>query len=91
MNLSRTAVAGGNGTFSSIHHPFCHDVEGWGPLSAIRYDFTPCFVDVPLASVSVCGILAGAFTVWWFLNKASRQPTQKDWHYYAKLVSTISS
>jgi ATP-binding cassette subfamily C (CFTR/MRP) protein 1 len=91
MHLSRAAVAGGNSTLHSLHHPFCHDAQGWGPLAAVGYDFTPCFVDVPLASVSVFGILAGAFTVRWLLNKASQQPTQKDWHYFAKLVSTLQT
>jgi hypothetical protein len=89
MHLSRAVVAGGNSTFQLIQHQFCHDVEGWGPLSAIGYDFTPCFVDVPLAIVSVFGILAGAATIRWLLVKASRQPTQKDWHYFAKLVSNV--
>jgi hypothetical protein len=71
---------------SQQYQPFCHNVEGWGPLSVLRYDFTPCFVDVPLAVVSLFGIVSGSLTIWWLLSKQSKQPTEKDWHYYAKLV-----
>lgn len=69
------------------YEPLCHNVEGWGPLSVLRYDFTPCFLDVPQASVALFGILGGAGTIWYLLTRQSRQPTRKDWHYFAKLVS----
>lgn len=73
---------------SPVRQPFCHNSEGWGPLSVFRYDFTPCFVDVPFAVIASFGILAGSFTVWRLLTRGSKQPTEKDWHYYTKLVST---
>ncbi|KAF2672384.1 ABC transporter family protein [Microthyrium microscopicum] len=65
---------------------FCHNYEGWGPFSDGYYDFTPCFVDVPVVAVSLFGIITGAITIWYLLNKQSKQPTPKDWHYYTKLV-----
>jgi ATP-binding cassette subfamily C (CFTR/MRP) protein 1 len=68
------------------HQPFCHNAEGWGPLSAFRYDFTPCFIDVPVALVSLFGIIPGALALWRLLATQSRQPTTKDWHFYSKLV-----
>jgi ATP-binding cassette, subfamily C (CFTR/MRP), member 1 len=71
------------------YQPFCHNAEGWGPLSVFRYDFTPCFLDVPHAVIALFGIIAGALTTWWLLMKKSKQPTEKDWHYYAKLVCQI--
>jgi hypothetical protein len=91
MQFSRSVSAVGNALNVSSavvlpHQPFCHDAEGWGPLSVFRYDFTPCFADVPQAAVALAGIIAGAATIWWLLNKQSKQPTEKDWHYFTKLV-----
>src|SRR4051794_10948777 len=31
----------------------CGNSEGWGPLSQLRYDFTPCFLDVGISTVAV--------------------------------------
>jgi ATP-binding cassette subfamily C (CFTR/MRP) protein 1 len=53
----------------------------------LRYDFTPCFLDVPYAAVALFGILLGGGSVWYLLEKKSKQPTEKDWHYFTKLVS----
>jgi ATP-binding cassette subfamily C (CFTR/MRP) protein 1 len=88
MKFSRAAIAVSNSS-STIHlQPFCHNYEGWGPLSAIRYDFTPCFVDVPQAAVALFGLVVGAATIWWLVTKTSKQPTEKNWHYFSKLVNT---
>ena len=67
--------------------PLCSDSEGWGPISSIRYDFTPCFLDVWIVSVAAWGLLGGAAAVWFLLKKRIPQEVQKDWHFYAKLVS----
>ncbi|KAJ4304167.1 ATP-binding cassette glutathione S-conjugate transporter ycf1 [Collariella sp. IMI 366227] len=63
--------------------PFCGNEEGWGPLSPFRYDFTPCFIDVWVATVAAFGVFIGAIAVWWLLK---RQPTpvSKDWHFWTK-------
>ncbi|KAL1650643.1 ATP-binding cassette glutathione S-conjugate transporter ycf1 [Didymella pomorum] len=37
--------------------PLCGNSEGWGPLSPIRFDFTPCFLDVWIMVVAVWGII----------------------------------
>ncbi|KAF2435180.1 putative ABC metal ion transporter [Tothia fuscella] len=71
---------------SSSYQPFCHNSEGWGPLATHGYDFTPCFLGVPLAVTALLGTLTGTITVWWLLTKKSKQPTEKDWHYYTKLA-----
>jgi ATP-binding cassette subfamily C (CFTR/MRP) protein 1 len=71
----------------SSYQAFCHNIEGWGPFTADRYDFTPCFMDVPVTVVSIFGILSGALTIWWLYATQSRLHTRKDWHYYSKLVS----
>jgi hypothetical protein len=66
--------------------PFCANGEGWGPLSKIRYDFTPCFMDVWVSAVAVYGILFGVAAVWWLINRKKAQEVTKDWHFWAKQV-----
>lgn len=62
----------------------CRNVEGWGPISPFRYDFTPCFLDVWITAVGFFGILLGAGAIWYLLKKAPAV-VRKDWHYYTKL------
>ncbi|KZF22614.1 multidrug resistance-associated protein 1 [Xylona heveae TC161] len=64
----------------------CGNIEGWGPLSPFRYDFTPCFLDVWIAAVSAYGVLFGAGAIFWLLKKNTPQPVAKNWHFFAKLV-----
>jgi hypothetical protein len=66
--------------------PLCGNSEGWGPLSPVRYDFTPCFMDVWVSSVALFGILFGAGAVWWLLNRKKAQEVSKDWHFWTKQV-----
>ncbi|QKX61086.1 uncharacterized protein TRUGW13939_08232 [Talaromyces rugulosus] len=66
--------------------PFCADVEGWGPLSSIRFDLTPCFLDVWVAITAAWGILLGAGALWFLFTKREAQPVTKNWHFYAKLT-----
>jgi ATP-binding cassette subfamily C (CFTR/MRP) protein 1 len=66
--------------------PLCGNSEGWGPLSPIRYDFTPCFMDVWVSSVAVFGIFFGAGAIWWLLKKKKAQEVSKDWHFWTKQV-----
>jgi hypothetical protein len=70
--------------------PFCGDVEGWGPLSKFRFDLTPCFLDVGVAIVAVWGLTMGAGAIWFLLKKRIPQPVSKNWHFYAKLVSSCT-
>lgn len=64
--------------------PFCRNIEGWGPLSPFRYDFTPCFLDVSVASVAVFGIVAGALALWWLLAKKPSNGLAKDATFWIK-------
>ena len=73
-------------TTSDSPQPLCRNVEGWGPLSPDRYDFTPCFLDVWVASVAVFGVLFGVGAIWYLYRKCAPQPVKKDWHFWAKLV-----
>lgn len=70
--------------------PFCGDREGWGPISSVIYDFTPCFLDVWVAAVAAWGIFFGAGAIWFLLTKRVAQPVSKNWHFWAKLVSLLS-
>ena len=66
--------------------PLCGNAEGWGPLSPHRWDFTPCFLDVWIAAVSVWGILGGAGAIWYLHKKCTPEAVGKNWHFYAKLA-----
>jgi hypothetical protein len=70
--------------------PFCADVEGWGPLSSIRFDLTPCFLDISVAIAAGWGIVLGAGALWFLFTKREAQPVSKNWHFYAKLVSSAN-
>jgi ATP-binding cassette subfamily C (CFTR/MRP) protein 1 len=64
----------------------CGNVEGWGPLSPDRFDFTPCFLDIWVALVAVGGVLGGAAAIYYLLKHCPSQPVKKNWHFFAKLV-----
>ena len=66
--------------------PLCGNPEGWGPISPIRYDFTPCFLDVWIAAVAVFGIVGGAGALWYLSRNCTPQPGKRNWHFFAKLV-----
>ena len=65
--------------------PLCGNSEGWGPLSPIRWDFTPCFLDVWVVVVSLWGILGGLGAIYYLYKKCHPQPVKNDWHFYTKL------
>lgn len=70
------------------HQPFCGNLEGWGPLSPSRYDFTPCFMDVWVSAVAGYGILFGAGAVWWLASKRARMrgAAGRGWGFGGKMV-----
>lgn len=72
-------------SLSSKTEPLCGDPEGWGPISVIRYDLTPCFLDIWIVLVALWGIVFGAGAVWYLLRKRVPQDVPKNWHFYAKL------
>ncbi|XHG00182.1 hypothetical protein AWENTII_003647 [Aspergillus wentii] len=71
---------------STQRQPFCGDSEGWGPISQLRFDLTPCFLDLGVALVAAFGLLMGSGAIWLLLKKRIPQPVSKNWHFYAKLV-----
>lgn len=66
--------------------PLCGNEEGWGPLSRLRYDFTPCFLDVWLASVAVFGLVFGLAAILWVLRTKKPVEVGKGWHFWTKQV-----
>ncbi|KAL2818465.1 P-loop containing nucleoside triphosphate hydrolase protein [Aspergillus cavernicola] len=66
--------------------PFCGDVEGWGPISRLRFDLTPCFLDVGVSLVAAFGLIFGSGALWFLFKMRIPQPVSKNWHFYAKLV-----
>ena len=58
--------------------PLCGNSEGWGPLSPIRFDFTPCFLDVWVMAVAVWGIVGGAGALWYLYRKCPPQPVKQN-------------
>lgn len=68
-----------------IRQPLCGNLEGWGPISQYRYDFTPCFLDVWITTVAVFGLVFGAAAIWWFLKRREPSPVGKNWHFYSKI------
>ena len=76
---------------SSVRQPFCGSVEGWGPFSPDRFDLTPCFLDVPVSVTALWGVVMGVGALWLLLKKRVPQPVSKNWHFYAKLVGSISN
>ncbi|KAK5459740.1 ATP-binding cassette glutathione S-conjugate transporter ycf1 [Exophiala xenobiotica] len=65
--------------------PLCGDQEGWGPVSSLRWDLTPCFLDVWILAVAAWGVLFGAGAIWYLFKKRIAQDVPKNWHFYAKL------
>ena len=74
------------GAAKRTKQPLCGNIEGWGPISPFRYDFTPCFLDVWISAVALFGIVFGAAAAWYLLKKKTPQPVGKNWHFYTKLV-----
>ncbi|KEY64333.1 hypothetical protein S7711_09599 [Stachybotrys chartarum IBT 7711] len=70
---------------SSFQQPLCGNEEGWGPLSPHRYDFTPCFIDVWVATVAAFGLVLGPIAIWWLLQKKEQcLGTSKNAHFWVK-------
>lgn len=75
---------------SAFQQPLCSNEEGWGPISKYRYDFTPCFIDVWLATVSVYALVLGPVALWWLLTKKKpmEEGSSKNAHFYIKQVGS---
>lgn len=72
-------------------HAFCGDSEGWGPISSLRFDLTPCFLDIWVSVVAAWGLFLGAGALYMLLKNRTPQPVQKNWHFYTKLVWALEN
>ena len=70
--------------------PLCGDPEGWGPVSLIRYDLTPCFLDIWIVLVALWGVLGGIGAIYYLLKKRVPQDVPRNWHFYTKLYESPS-
>ena len=70
---------------SFSRQPLCGDPEGWGPVSSLRWDLTPCFLDVWIVGVALWGLLFGIGALWYLFKKRIAQDVPKNWHFHAKL------
>ncbi|CAI4218017.1 unnamed protein product [Parascedosporium putredinis] len=49
-----------------------------------RYDFTPCFIDVWVASVAAFGIIVGGIAIAWLVKHRTSVDVPKNWHFWLK-------
>lgn len=82
--LSQTIDRSYLGALSPRPQPLCGNIEGWGPISPSRWDFTPCFLDVLVTAVALFGIVLGGAAIWYLLRK-EKENVKRDWHFFAKL------
>lgn len=68
---------------------FCLDPEGWGPVSAIRYSFTPCFQDGMISAIPpIFLFLAGTAQAWQF-SQSAKLPQSRNWIYWVKIAVVL--
>src|SRR5579859_2350608 len=65
---------------------FCLDPEGWGPVSALRYSFTPCFEDGILAAIPPLFLIIWGSAQSYTFSQHSKVPDSRNWTYVTKLV-----
>ena len=64
---------------------FCLDPEGWGPVSALRYAFTPCFQDGILAAIPPIFLFIAGSAQGFRFSQSAKIPHSKNWIYIIKL------
>jgi hypothetical protein len=72
---------------ASCQQLLCCNAEGWGPLSGVVSDFTPCFLDMLISLVAVFGAVFGAYCIWWVVTKKQKSEVALDRQFWAMLVS----
>jgi ATP-binding cassette, subfamily C (CFTR/MRP), member 1 len=68
---------------------FCYDPEGWGPVSSIRYAFTPCFQDGILAAIPPLFLFVAGSAQAFQFSQSARIPGSRTWIYFCK-IATVS-
>ena len=66
---------------------FCLDPQGWGPVSRVRYAFTPCFQDGILSAVPpVFLFLVGSAQAWQFFQSSKVPLSRNPAIYWGKIT-----
>ena len=65
---------------------FCLDPEGWGPISSIRYAFTPCFLDGILAAIPPIFMFIGGAIQLWHFTQSNKVPNARNAIYALKIA-----
>ena len=68
---------------------FCLDQEGWGPISAVRYSFTPCFQDGILAAIPPIFLFIAGSAQGWQFSQSAKIPQSRNWIYWIKLAVVL--
>lgn len=68
---------------------FCLDPEGWGPVSAVRYAFTPCFQDGILAALPPIFLFIAGSAQGWQFSQSAKVPQSRNWIYWIKLAVVL--
>ena len=69
---------------------FCLDPQGWGPVSRVRYAFTPCFQDGILSAIPpVLLFILGSAQAWQFSQHA-KVPLSRVPVYWAKIAVLLA-
>lgn len=76
-----------NFTTTACRQPLCCNAEGWGPISEVMADFTPCFLDLLISLVAAFGVVFGALSWWSVAKRKNTSEVPKDWRFWTKLVS----
>src|SRR5204863_6249143 len=64
----------------------CLDQEGWGPVSEVRYAFTPCFQDGILAAIPPIFLFVAGSAQGWQFSQLAKIPHSRNWIYWIKLA-----
>jgi ATP-binding cassette, subfamily C (CFTR/MRP), member 1 len=68
---------------------FCLDGQGWGPISSVKYAFTPCFQDGILSILpTILLIVAGSAQAWQYLQHP-RISNARNYTYVAKILTVF--
>jgi ATP-binding cassette, subfamily C (CFTR/MRP), member 1 len=68
---------------------FCPDPEGWGPVSAGRYAFTPCFQDGILAAIPPIFLFIAGSAQGWQFSQSAKVPQSRNWIYWIKVAVVL--
>lgn len=95
LAASVPSIAAKNGSVPALPPPsvpgwlLCQCDDGWGPISPVYSDFTPCFLSGALyLAIGVCMVIFGSLQVRSLRNTKNATGNRITWAFYAKLALT---